>query len=657
MKVVKRRSMIVGSALAVALGLCAGGRLSAQEPVAPVAEVVEAAAPAAPVPVEAVVAPPAVAVEAPAPVPVEPAAPVVEAPAVVHPAGGEELPAGSADESGRITISLDGIELADVVQLFTRLSGANIICNTTNLKGLVTARLDNVEWEPAFRAILERQDLLLLEDPKNKGIFSIEPKKPDAPEPWVTETFKLSYLKAGEAAEMLKSMLGLADTDDKAKTAAKPKAGGEGKEDVAVVMRKEGRVVSYPAGNIIVVSTTAARMEEVRAVLHSVDLPRPQVFIEAKIVELTGEDAKRIGLDWSMLDGYEVGVSKILRDYQKTRSRERGGSDYEVSEAAAVYDYKGKRMSTESAPGSDMGLAAALNPVAIANSSTEYAGVDSATPGAAAVVGANDVSARFTSVSDISSAIFSAGALSLVMSAFQTVDNAAVISNPKVIVANEEKAVIDMSTKQPYVTVERTAGTEESPGDKFASKIAVIPGENEKLSYIEEAFFTFGLKLDVTPRINNASNITVVIEPTISTTSPYTTLNDAGEEIDTGYPMIHMKRVKTTFALGNGQTAVIGGLTTTRDRDTVKKVPLLGDIPLLGKYLFSHSTKEKVQVETIIFVTVGIVAPEDGRMALAVPEGATLVQGRVDSEGRLIKAPATMKPEKAALVPEVVEEK
>jgi type II secretory pathway component GspD/PulD (secretin) len=90
----------------------------------------------------------------------------------------------------------------------------------------------------------------------------------------------------------------------------------------------------------------------------------------------------------------------------------------------------------------------------------------------------------------------------------------------------------------------------------------------------------------------------------------------------------------------------------------VKKVPLLGDIPLLGKYLFSHTEKVKSQVETIIFVTVGIVDPEKPQMALAVPEGASLVHKHVDAEGRLIKwaSPAEMDPEKAELVPDVVEE-
>ena len=220
------------------------------------------------------------------------------------------------------------------------------------------------------------------------------------------------------------------------------------------------------------------------------------------------------------------------------------------------------------------------------------------------------------------------------LSALQKSEDAFFVANPKVIVANEEKAIIDMTTKTPYITIERTTGTGESPGDKFTTKIEVIPGKNEDLAYIEQAFFTHGTKLDVSPRINNPSNITVVVEPTISTATPYTTLAGDGF-IDTGYPEIHMKRVKTTFSLGNGQTAVIGGLTTTSDSDVTKKIPLLGDIPILGKYLFSHTSKQKTQRETIIFVTVGIIDSANPEMALAVPEASELIHKRVDAQGRL----------------------
>ena len=248
MKTVKARTLTVRYMLTIALCAAVGARLTAQEEV-PVAELLEEAAPAAaaaeapaadPAPaaeapaaepvvaeaavpeVEAVPAPepePVAEVAAPAPAAVEAPAPVAEA----APAGNgngktivtvddkNELMDSSSYDSGKITVALDGIPLADVVQLFTRLSGANIICNATNLQGSVTANLEDVEWEPAFRAILERQGPAADRGSMNKGIFSIDPKSPDAPEPWVSRPSSSSYLKANDAAEMLSNMLGLAD--------------------------------------------------------------------------------------------------------------------------------------------------------------------------------------------------------------------------------------------------------------------------------------------------------------------------------------------------------------------------------------------------------------------------------------------------------------
>lgn len=69
-----------------------------------------------------------------------------------------------------------------------------------------------------------------------------------------------------------------------------------------------------------------------------------------------------------------------------------------------------------------------------------------------------------------------------------------------------------------------------------------------------------------------------------------------------------------------------------------KKVPLLGSIPLIGSWLFTHTVKEKQQQETIIFVTIGIVDPSDDKAAMSVPEASTLVHNVITPEGRLVAA-------------------
>ena len=130
-----------------------------------------------------------------------------------------------------------------------------------------------------------------------------------------------------------------------------------------------------------------------------------------------------------------------------------------------------------------------------------------------------------------------------------------------------------------------------------------------------------------------------MIQPTLSDLA-YTRSDDGSGYYKPGdgltrFPIINTKSVRTIFSLGNGQTAVIGGLTTTADKELVKKVPILGSIPIL-KYLFSHTEKVKQQVETIIFVTVGIVDPDNPETTMGLPDGARLVQKRIDENGKII---------------------
>ncbi len=567
----------------------------------------------------------------------------------------------------KISVSLDDVDLPDVVRLFTRLTGINIIAATTNLSGSVTANLQDVEWQPALESILERQHLRLVEKPAESGIFVIESQPAGEPEPWVTEVFKLDYLKANEAAEMLQSLLGLGVVDKTLKrpsaspTPARRSAREEDepvREEIAVVMRKEGNVVSYPAGNSVVVSTTKDKMVEVRNVLQMVDQPRQQVYIEAKIVELRGDAGKKVGIDWSMLDGYKVGVRDIARRYRKDRTRgydntdhSEGASQMELNRLSRAdslttynpaYDAYGNQLEREKYEVINIGegIPPIINvtkipTTEILNERERDHGLMSS-EASAANWARNKQSSKL--VNEISTAIFEADALSLVISALQTSEDAFLVSNPKVIVANEERAVIDMATKEPYVTVERKIdGTGDNTTYTYSTKMDVIPGdaeENKLLPYIEQAFFTYGIKLEVTPRVNNPSNITVTVSPTLSALQGYYT---PGGEGSTRFPRIESKHVRTVFSLGDGQTAVIGGLTTTSDGDVVKKIPLLGDIPILGKYLFSHTAKEKTQRETVIFVTVGIIDQAQPRMALAVPEASKLIHRHVTPDGKLIR--------------------
>ncbi len=572
----------------------------------------------------------------------------------------------SGEDPDKITVSLDAVELEDVVRLFTRLSGANIICNTTNLHGTVTANLADIGWKPALKAILRQQGLALMEDPLNPDVYEIGVPPPAGKEPFISKTFKLNYLKASEAATILRNFLGLDATGGKTtgvkKAVQKDKDGKVIEEVEAIANEQKGYVVAHPAANTVIVSCRGEeKMREVEKVIADLDVIRQQVYIEAKIVQVSGEASKKIGIDWSILDGYTIKAGPFGRQYTKEQRRtvettsggkstiNWGGSEDPV--ASTIITPATESSAATFAPMTegttyDPTTYRPLGPVSL-DGDSRFGDLWDGFYRSTADIKKTPVTGEWTKnseksrlhgsyISDIHTAIFEAPAFQVALSALETSDDIAQISNPKLIVANEEPAVIDMTTKDPYVELSKENNSDNN-SVSYSAELKEIPKDsNTPVPYIEGAFFTYGIRVDVTPRINNASNITVVIEPMISSVKGTKEVTlDSATDTRMEYPILDVKRVRTTFSLGDGQTAVIGGLTTTGDKEIVKKVPVLGSIPIL-KYLFSHTEKVKQQIETIIFVTVGIVDPDNRETTMGLPDGARLVQKRIDENGRII---------------------
>ncbi|MBN1672958.1 MAG: von Willebrand factor type A domain-containing protein [Kiritimatiellae bacterium] len=99
-------------------------------------------------------------------------------------------PDESTTEQNMITCTLDDVPLQDVVRMFTRISGANIISAPEVLKdkGNVTVNLEDIEWKPTLSAILDMKGLALVEKPPNSGVYSIVERKPGMPEPFGDES-------------------------------------------------------------------------------------------------------------------------------------------------------------------------------------------------------------------------------------------------------------------------------------------------------------------------------------------------------------------------------------------------------------------------------------------------------------------------------------
>ena len=158
-----------------------------------------------------------------------------------------------------------------------------------------------------------------------------------------------------------------------------------------------------------------------------------------------------------------------------------------------------------------------------------------------------------------------------------------------------------------------------------------IPGE-DKMMFAKEAFFSWGISLDVTPRVSTNGIISIQIVPTISSQSDWVTsgATDASDSttISARYPVIDVQRLVTDFDMASGTTAVIGGLSRTVETQKDSGIPFLRDIWWIGPRLFGSKIRVKEQREIIVFVTVGLalalLSPFTGLSGLPLHRLATI---------------------------------
>ena len=339
--------------------------------------------------------------------------------------------------------------------------------------------------------------------------------------------------------------------------------------------------VPFEESNSVMVTAPGAILDACAQAIRALDVEAKQVYIEARFVELGNTASHKVGIDWSMLDGMS-GTATLGGGIQQ----------YDVGKGVTEY--------TRSLSGKSAGQVA-----------SESYGISGAN-------GGNGTITYFNGTLNFSQ-------MSLTLRALDSTEDAKTFSNPKIIVSSGKKAMVDMTTKYPNVKVaaKRTTGTSDSVD--IASEMAPIPGE-DKMMFAKEAFFSWGISLEVTPRISTNGIINVQIVPTFSSLDGWIETGVGGEEgtISSRYPQIKVQRLVCEFNLASGTTAVIGGLSITDERQVDNGIPLLRDIPWIGPRLFGSMERVKEQKEIIVFVTVGLVDPHAVAPDAGLPKNAVL---------------------------------
>ncbi len=432
----------------------------------------------------------------------------------------------------KLSLNFQNVEVRAVLQVIADFTGLNIITSDT-VQGNLTLRLKDVPWDQALDIIMQtkgldmrKNDSVVLIAPRDelalqeKQRFEAQQQLSDL-EPLQTEMFQLNYQKADNIQKLL--------SDANQKFLSK-------------------------RTNILFVQDTAARLEEVRQLIQKVDIAVRQVLIEARIVIASDGFSRKLGVRFGAQAGFTFG------NYAA------GTTGSLVTEPVVEMDNDTIERETRTATPWEIAAGSVLRGWGYPGYSTpESLNVD-------LPVGNPAGSLAMTLIN-----LGSGNLINLELSALEADHRGKVVSSPRVITADNQKAVIEQGTEVPYVT----------------------PGSGDSPATVE--FKKAVLKLDVTPQITPDNRIIMNVE---------IRKDSIGQRVQLGggfeVPSIDTKNVTTQIAVNNGDTAVIGGIFEEEILNDVDKVPLLGDIPVLG-YLFKTTGRESKKTELLVFLTPRIV--------------------------------------------------
>ncbi|MDR0213546.1 MAG: type IV pilus secretin PilQ [Comamonas sp.] len=420
-----------------------------------------------------------------------------------------KLTQGPGYSGEKLSLNFQNIEVRSLLQVIADFTNFNIVTSDT-VTGALTLRLKDVPWDQALQIIMDAKGLGMR---KSGSVLWIAPKdeidartKRDYEaameiqklEPLRTQGFQLNYAKAADILQQITTSTGGG-------------AGGTGTSTRFLSSR--GSAISEPRTNQLFVTDTPTKLEEMKALLATLDVPVRQVMIEARIVEARDTFGRSLGVKFG---GGAAGSNASMTSSQFLPN----GTD------------------TKFPSGNFVNLPASIS-------------------------GINTVGQVAFSVFNSSMTRF----LSLELSALEAEGDGKIISNPRLVTADQNKALIEQGTEYPYsVTAPNGATT-------ISFKKAV-------------------LKLEVTPQITPEGDIILDLDVNKDSRGETTT---QGVAIDT-------KHIKTQVLVENGGTVVIGGIFEMEETNQVNKVPLFGDLPVLG-HLFRNNTKASTKREMLVFIT------------------------------------------------------
>lgn len=496
-------------------------------------------------------------------------------PPAIELASTAETAAFTGEVSG---LSFQDIPIRSVLQILADVYDFSLVVGDA-VSGNVTLVLDNVPWDQALALVLRTKNLgSLLEG----NVLYVAPAEDIAAqeqlereaiaqaqsaEPLFTDYMQINYADANDIMALL--------TGEGSATGAAPIAdlGVEGLDAAPTptggILSARGTATVDARTNIIIVNDTEQKLEEARALLARLDVPVSQVLIEARIVNVSTNYGRDLGIRWGGAGSAATGDNFRYGGSQAATLEE---ANSRVAQEVALQNalIAGETARVQALQdGTDPSLIQslinqAISSVPIPIGSTTF-------PDALAV----DLGAEMENASSFSIGYTgNNGLIELELSALESSGNGEVIARPQVTTQNKAEAVVSAGVRIPYQS--QAGGTAGGSTTEF-----------------EEAL----LSLAVTPQITPDGRINMDLDIRQDSVAPGTG----------AVPAINTNQVQTRVLVDNGQTIVLGGVFREESSSTETKTPVLGDLPYVGR-LFKRTENTSRRTELLIFITPKIIA-------------------------------------------------
>ena len=436
-----------------------------------------------------------------------------------------------------LSMEFQDVEIRSVLDILAQFTEMNIVASDS-VAGNITLRLINVPWDQALDIILKSKNLgkrengnVILVAPSTE-LAEQEARELEAQQavesyaPLRTEYIRLSYAKAADVLTLISQGSGSTGS-----SGSNSNIGNANSTDNNTLLSNRGTVTVDERTNTLIIKDVAESIENIHKLIGKIDIPVRQVMIEARIVSATDSFSKEIGVRWGILSNGAANNRNLLV----------GGSNQ------TLWDLKDFDVETTTVNGQTV----------------SYPKYDISRPGNLNVdLGVANPAGRIAfgllSMSDVM--------LDLELSALQADNRGEVISTPKILTADKQKAKVSSGTQIPYQEASASGATTTS-------------------------FKEAALSLEATPNITPDGKIGLQL---LITNGTPTIINNQ--------VAIAEDSISTNVIVEDGQTVVLGGVFKNRTNNEVSKVPFLGDLPYVGR-AFRKDVRNNSKEELLIFVT------------------------------------------------------